>query len=109
MEQISCFDKYKNLGKDLANECYEKYLKIKEKTMSEINTNELISFIERIESLESEAANITQDIKSIYSEVKSAGYDPKYVKKMVALRKKDADEIYEEDALLTMYRKALNI
>lgn len=77
--------------------------------MSEINASELISIIERIEKLDEEATGIAADIKEIYTEAKSTGYDPKYIKQMIKLRKKDPDEIYEQDELFAMYRKALNI
>lgn len=74
-----------------------------------MNAEQLKSLVERIERLNSDAESIAADIKEIYSEAKSQGYDPKYIKKCIALRKKDKDEIDEEDELLAMYRSALNI
>lgn len=70
---------------------------------------QLKSIVERIEHLNEDAAAIAADIKEIYDEAKSAGYDPKYIRKMIALRKLDADEIDEDDELTRMYRDALGI
>ena len=52
-----------------------------------MNKEQLVSIVERIERLEEDAAQVAVDIKEIYSEAKSAGYDPKYIKKIIALRK----------------------
>lgn len=70
---------------------------------------QLKSIVERIEKLNEDAAAIAADIKQIFDEAKSAGYDPKYIRKMIALRKLDADEIDEDDELTRMYRDALGI
>ena len=69
----------------------------------------LKSFIERIERLEEEKNNITSDIKEVFSEAKSMGYDPKIMRKILALRKMDVDERLEQEALLDTYRNALGI
>ena len=74
-----------------------------------IDNNQLVSIIERIEKLNSEVAEINNDIKEIYSEAKSAGYDPKYIRQMIRLRKLDPDELDEADELTKMYRDALGI
>ena len=74
-----------------------------------MNKEQLVSIVERIERLEEDAAQVAADIKEIYSEAKSAGYDPKYIKKVIALRKLDPDELDEQDELLKMYREALGI
>ncbi len=73
------------------------------------DNQQLTSIIERIEKLNEDAANIAADIKEIYSEAKSAGYDPKYIRQMIRLRKMDQDEIDEVDELTKMYREALGI
>ena len=73
------------------------------------DNQQLTSIIERIEKLNEDAANIAADIKEIYSEAKSAGYDPKYIRQMIRLRKRDPDEIDEVDDLTKMYRDALGI
>lgn len=74
-----------------------------------MNKEQLLSIIERIEKLNEDAAVISADIKEIYNEAKSAGYDPKYIRQMIKLRKMDKDEVYENDELTQMYRKLLGI
>ena len=74
-----------------------------------MNKDQLLSIVQRIERLEEESAAIAADIKEIYSEAKSSGFDPKYIRQCIKLRKMDADEIDEQDELLKMYRDALGI
>ena len=69
----------------------------------------LKSFIERIERLLEEKNNINFDIKEIFSEAKSMGYDTKTMRKVLALRKLDVDEILEQEALLNTCKNALGI
>lgn len=71
--------------------------------------SQLLSIVERIERLNEDAAAVAADIKEVYAEAKSAGFDPKYIKKMVDLRKLDPDELNEADELMKMYRDALGI
>ena len=69
----------------------------------------LKSFIERIERLEEEKNNILVDIKEVYSEAKSSGYDPKIMRKVLTIRKIDVDQRLEQEALLDTYKNALGI
>ena len=69
----------------------------------------LKSFIERIDRLSEEKNNINFDIKEVFSEAKSMGYDTKIMRKILALRKLDVDERLEQEALLNTYRNALGI
>ncbi len=71
--------------------------------------NRLKSFIERVERLEEKKYNILVDIKEVYSEAKSSGYDPKIMRKILAIRKIDTDERLEQEALLDTYKNALGI
>ena len=71
--------------------------------------NRLKSFIERIERLEEEKNNILVDIKEVYSEAKSLGYEPKIMRKVLIIRKMDVDERLEQEALLDTYRNVLGI
>ena len=71
--------------------------------------NRLKSFIERIEKLEEEKNNILLDIKEVYSEAKSFGYNPKIMRKILMIRKMDIDERLEQEALLDTYRNVLGI
>ncbi len=73
------------------------------------SNNQLKSFVERIERLESEKAEIAADIKDIYAEAKGTGFDPKIIKKIVAMRKQDADKMREEQALIATYMDALGM
>lgn len=70
---------------------------------------QLLSFVQRVEKLNEDQAAIAADLKEVMSAAKSAGYDPKYVRKMVELRKMDPDELDEQDELTRMYRDALGI
>lgn len=74
-----------------------------------LDNNQLISIIERIEKLNEDAAAIAADVKEVYKEAKSAGFDPKYIRQMIRLRKMDQDEIDEVDELTKMYRNALGL
>lgn len=76
---------------------------------NQLDGQQLVSYIERIEHLNDEAASIAADIKEVLSEAKSAGYDPKYIKQMIKLRKMDNDELDEADELTKMYRKAIGL
>lgn len=69
----------------------------------------LLSYIQRIEKLNEDAAAIAADIKEIYSEAKSDGFDKKYIKELIKLRKLDPDELGEQDELLRMYREAAGL
>lgn len=70
---------------------------------------QLLSFVQRVEKLNEDQVAIAADLKEVMSAAKSAGYDPKYVRKMVELRKMDPDELDEQDELTRMYRDALGI
>jgi len=74
-----------------------------------MTNNQLQSIVERIEKLEDERALLAADIKDIYAEAKGNGFDPKIIKKVVALRKKDAAQREEEEALLATYMSALGM
>lgn len=76
---------------------------------NQIDAGLLLHFVERIENLESDAKQVAEDIKEVYSQAKAQGYNPKYIKQCIKLRAKDPDQLEEEDELLEMYRKALNI
>ena len=79
--------------------------------MSEENVaaDQLRLFIERIERLEEEKKGIADDIKDVYAESKSNGYDAKTMRKIVALRRMESHQRQEADALLETYRTALGL
>lgn len=74
-----------------------------------IDNKQLVTIIERIEKINEEAAALAADVKEIYTEAKSAGFDPKYIRQMVRLRKMDPDELSENDELMQIYRNALGL
>ncbi len=67
----------------------------------------LRSFIERVEHLEEEKAQLMHDIREVYAEAKGEGFDAKVLRKIVALRKKDPVQRREEEELLELYLSAL--
>lgn len=72
-----------------------------------VNADELRAFIDRVERLEEEKANTAQDIKEVYGEAKSSGYDVKVMRKVVSLRRQDADKRRAEAEILDLYMAAL--
>jgi uncharacterized protein (UPF0335 family) len=74
-----------------------------------IAADRLKSFIERIERLEEEKSAIAGDIKEVYSEAKSAGFETKIMRILVRLRKMDAQERSEQDQLLDVYKQAVGL
>lgn len=74
-----------------------------------IKVDELNSFIERIEQLEEEIANLRSDIREVYAQAKSTGYDPKIMKVILRLKKLDVADRTELDELTETYRVALNV
>lgn len=74
-----------------------------------VAAEQLKSIITRIERLEEEKAGLQSDIKDIYAESKGNGYDVKTLRKIIALRKKDASERDEEEHLLDTYKRALGM
>ena len=79
--------------------------------MSEATTadEQLRLFIERIERLEEEKKGIADDIRDVYLESKSQGYDPKIMRQIVRLRKMPIHDRKEMEAILDVYKSALGI
>lgn len=74
-----------------------------------IAADRLRSIIERVERLEEERKALSGDIKDIFSEAKSAGFDVKVIKQIIALRKREPAEVEEQETLLDIYRRALGM
>ena len=74
-----------------------------------VAAGELRSFIERYERLELEKKEIADQQKEVMAEAKGRGYDVKVLRKVIALRKRDKDDIAEEEAILEMYTEALGM
>lgn len=74
-----------------------------------VTAEELRSFIERFERLDAEKKDIADQQKEVMAEAKSRGYDTKVMRKVIALRKRDANDVAEEEAVLEMYKEALGM
>ena len=74
-----------------------------------VTADELRSFIERFERLDQEKKDIADQQKEVMAEAKGRGYDTKVMRKVIALRKRDKDDIAEEEAVLEMYKEALGM
>ena len=74
-----------------------------------VTANELRQFVERIERLDAEKKDLAEQQKEVMAEAKARGYDTKILRKVIALRKRDADDIAEEEAVLDMYKEALGM
>lgn len=74
-----------------------------------VTADELRQFVERIERLEQEKKDIAEQVKEVMAEAKGRGYDTKVMRKIIALRKREADDLAEEEAILDMYKEALGM
>ena len=70
---------------------------------------ELRQFVERYERLEAEKKDIADAQKEVMAEAKGRGYDTKVLRKVIAIRKRDANEMAEEEAVLELYKAALGM
>ncbi len=78
-------------------------------TTTTVAAQELRQFVERYERLEAEKKDIAEAQKEVMAEAKGRGYDTKVLRKVVALRKRDANDLAEEEAVLDMYKSALGM
>ena len=78
-------------------------------TSYRVTADELRQFIERYERLESEKKDIADAQKEVMAEAKARGYDTRVMRKVISLRKRDKDDIAEEEAVLEMYKEALGM
>ncbi|MFV1535228.1 MULTISPECIES: DUF2312 domain-containing protein [unclassified Phaeobacter] len=78
-------------------------------TAYRVTAGELRQFIERFERLDAEKKDLADQQKEVMAEAKARGYDTKVIRKVIALRKRDKDDIAEEDAVLEMYKEALGM
>jgi uncharacterized protein (UPF0335 family) len=74
-----------------------------------IAADRLRSLVERIERLEEERRALAGDIKDIYAEAKSAGFDVKVLRQIIRLRRQDQAEVEEQESLLDLYKRALGM
>lgn len=78
-------------------------------TTTTVAAQELRQFVERFERLEGEKKDIADAQKEVMAEAKGRGYDTKVLRKVVAIRKRDANDLAEEEAVLEMYKSALGM
>ena len=74
-----------------------------------VAVDRLRSLVERIERLEEERKALASDIKDIYAEAKSAGFDVKVLRQLIRVRKQEAAEVEEQETMLDIYRRALGM
>lgn len=74
-----------------------------------VAADELRSFIERLERLNAEKKDIAEQQKEVLAEARGRGYDIPALRKIIALRRKDPQEVSEEEAVFELYREALGI
>ena len=74
-----------------------------------VSAEELRQFIERFERLETEKKDIADQQKEVMAEAKGRGYDTKVMRKVIALRKREPDDVAEEEAVLEMYKQAVGM
>lgn len=78
-------------------------------TVGGIAVDRLRSIIDRVERLEEERKALGEDIRDVFQEAKSAGFDVKVVKQLIKLRKQEPAEVEEQETLLETYRRALGL
>ena len=74
-----------------------------------VAADRLRSIVERVEKLAEERKAISDDIKDIFAEAKSAGFDVKVLRKLIQVRAQDAAAVEEQETLLDVYRRALGM
>ena len=75
----------------------------------QVTADELRQFIERYENLAQEKSDIMDQMKEVLSEAKGRGYDTKVMKKIIAIRKRNRDDVENENAMTQMYMEALGM
>ncbi len=82
---------------------------VKLQSVGGIQGDALNSYIERVEKLEEEKANIASDIRDVMAEAKGNGYDPKVMRQVLRLRKMDSADRAENEELVTLYMQAIGM
>lgn len=82
---------------------------IEDKTPGSVAADRLRSIVEQIERLEEERKALANDVKDIFTEAKSAGFEVKVIRQVIAIRKKEPAEVEEQETLLDLYRRALGM
>ena len=66
------------------------------------------AFVERVENIDGELAELNEQKKEVFAEAKGEGFDVKILKEIIKLRKQDADERDERESLLDLYMRAMD-
>ncbi len=74
-----------------------------------VTADELRAFIERIETLEEEKAAVADQIREVMTEAKGRGYEAKIIRKIVSIRKRNRDDVDNENAITELYMDALGM
>jgi uncharacterized protein (UPF0335 family) len=74
-----------------------------------VGGDQLKSFIERIERLEEEKRALAEDIKEVYAEARGSGFEPKIMRQIVRIRRRDQDDLDEEESLIELYKRAIGM
>ena len=78
-------------------------------TTNRVTADELRQFVERIERLDIEKKDISDQQKEVLAEASGRGYDIKVIRKLITLRRRDQGEVAEEEAVLEIYKEALGM
>ena len=78
-------------------------------TGGQVAAEELRQFIERYERLEAEKQELADQQKEVMAEAKGRGYDTKVMRKLIQMRKRDSQDLAEEEAVLELYKQALGM
>ena len=74
-----------------------------------VAADQLRSIVDRIERLEEEKKALAEDVKEVYAEAKGNGFDVKILRRILALRKRDQADLFEEETILDLYMRALGM
>ena len=76
--------------------------------VSNISGNRIRSFVERVEQLDQEIAELSEQKKEVFAEAKGEGFDVKILKEIIKIRKQDKEERDEHETLLDVYMRAID-
>jgi uncharacterized protein (UPF0335 family) len=82
---------------------------VAKKKPENVAADRLRSLVERIERLDEERKALGNDIRDIYAEAKSAGFDVKVLRQLIRIRKQEPAEVEEQESRLDVYRRALGM
>jgi len=80
-----------------------------EESIGGISAGQLRSFIEKLENLEQDKAELSETIRDVFAEAKSEGFDVKVMRQLMKLRRMKKEELAEQEELLDLYRQAVGL